>query len=343
MNTKERNYFLDIVKCVLAIFVILLHFDWKNGENTSFIFRFLINFTVPIFVFISGYLYAGSFMRNGIETLSQAYEFRFILAKILRILIPFTIAFTVEYILFRITGLFTVNLFEYGLLAFAFDFLRGGYGQGSYYFPIFIQFIFIFPLIYFVIKKHRRKGLIFIFVANVFYEILKSAFYMNDIEYRLLFFRYIFVAAAGCYAYLCEKNKKLEKKDIVIYICEFITGIFFICLFSYTNYTPKILVYWSSTSLVTCLYIIPMMRLLVLISNIKVRLYPLELIGKASYNIFLVQMIYYCIFASDVTHMIGNYVLSIVVNIIICVSTGIIFYIIENMITSRMVKAIKIR
>lgn len=337
MDYKERNHFLDIIKGILAIFVILLHFNWRYGENNFIVFNFLINFSVPVFVFVSGYLYSLSYEKAAIDSFQKAYSFAFLIPKLLRIVIPFTIAFLVEYILFRVNDLFVVNVFQYGLLAFFFDYLKGGYGPGNYYIPLFIQFILFFPVIFFVIRKYKRKGMVIFFAGNIIFEILKSAYSMNEAEYRFLFFRYLFVAAAGCYAALCEKDKRIDLKGSILDLLELFIGIFFIYLFSYTGYEPKILCYWKGTGFATCLFIVPILRFLLKICKNKIRFYPLEVVGKASFDIFLVQMIFYCIYSSSLENLVDNYMLYLLFTILLCVVLGIIFYIVEDFLTKRII------
>lgn len=328
--SQNRNYFIDFLKAILIIFVILLHYPWENGENNSFLFKFILDFSVPAFMYISGYVSAKSYINKGIDSLEDAYRLDNMIGKVLRYVIPFTVAFLVEWVLFRINGLFTVNVIKYGLLAFIEDWFRGGYGMGSYYFPIMLQFVIIFPLMYFLIKKSGKKGLIAILLLNGLYELLKTAYGMNEGEYRLLFFRYLFVVGAGCYMALYEN----AKRSVWIGIGEFILGIVFVILFGYTNYVPKVITYWSATSFLTCFYVIPIMNLLVGKFHFKKNLWGINTIGKATFNIFLVQMIYYCVYSERVSHSISNEILTMFATIGICVVSGILFYAIEKKMTS---------
>ena len=87
-------------------------------------------------------------------------------------------------------------------------FLTGGTGPGSYYYPVMMQFVFVAPLIFCVIKKYEEKGVVLSFVANLFYEVLQRAYGMNEQCYRLLLFRYTFLIAFGCYLHLTEINSR---------------------------------------------------------------------------------------------------------------------------------------
>ena len=74
---------------------------------------------------------------------------------------------------------------------------------------------------------------------------------------------------------------------------------------------------------------------MLLLCKCNIRCKVLELLGKASYNIFLVQMFYYCYVANVVYSVIHNRMLQLIINICICVLGGIIFYVIEVPITEK--------
>ena len=334
----QRNHIIDVLKGILIIFVIILHSPIDTALQAKLLFPFWIMQAVPCFLFITGYVYALSYQRRNIESMWGAYSKERVVEQLLRYVIPFTMIFVVEWLLFRITGLYTVNVFKYGVFALFQDYLRGGIGVGSYYFPLLIQNIFIFPIIYFVIKKHNFKGLLYCFFANILYELFKTSYYMNDAEYRLLIFRYIFVIAAGCY--LAIGKYEINKKTYIISIICAIVGIGFLILFYYTNYHPKIFIYWTDTSVLVCMYVVPLMGFL--ITKVKIKCFILELIGKASFNIFLIQKIYF-VFADKIYEIMPYKAFHIFLNVINCILMGILFYYIEKNITKFIIKKINLK
>lgn len=334
----SRNRFVDVLKGLLIIIVIVAHSSLITSEQKLGIYPFVVDMTIPSYMLISGFVSACSFYNKKIDNFEKAYNFAAVSQKLLRFVVPFTIAFVVEWILFRVSGLFMVNVFEYGLLAVVFDYIKGGYGQGSYYFPMMIQFVFVFPIIYQVIKKYGFKGLGYCFCANAIYEIMKTAYGMSEGEYRLLIFRYLFAIAAGCFIAIGD-----IKKDIKTYILSglsIVIGAAFICLFWYTEYTPKILIYGKATSFIAYLFIIPIMGWL--IKKVWLKCGILELMGKASFNIFLVQMIYYN-FSDKIYGIIQNKNLQLLFNIVFCVVVGILFYYLDNMVQKLIRKVIEKR
>lgn len=78
-----------------------------------------------------------------------------------------------------------------------------------------IQFIFIFPIIYFIVKKFGDKGVVICGFINFVYEVLKNVYGVSLSTYRLLVFRYIFVIAAGCYmSDVEERQEEIEYKHM---------------------------------------------------------------------------------------------------------------------------------
>lgn len=55
---KQRIEFLDYLKAVCVIMVIITHYGWE--DKTSPFFTMLINMAVPVFMIVSGYNFAMS-------------------------------------------------------------------------------------------------------------------------------------------------------------------------------------------------------------------------------------------------------------------------------------------
>ncbi len=200
---KERFHNLDFLKGLCVLFVIITHFSWKDEQRLYFLFPFWVDMAVPIFMILSGYVHSLSYKKHEINTLSDAYDLKNTINKIIRYTIPFLIIYIVEVTLASIEQ----GYLDEPLKLFYF-FLQGTRGPGSYYYPILLQFVFLFPLIYFIIKRLDFKGLILCAAINFSYEILKNAYHVEEDCYRLIVFRYIFVIAFGCYLAIGKKQIK---------------------------------------------------------------------------------------------------------------------------------------
>lgn len=198
----ERNNSIDLIKGLCAICVIITHFSWTQTERLKMLFPFWIDMVIPMFMALSGYVYANSFLKNNIESIEKAYHPFIISKRILKLMLPYGICFMVEVIL---DMLYSPRESIFNIVA---RFFRGGYGPGGYYCPIMIQFIFVFPVIFKFVKKYNHCGLLACGLINVLYEIMKIVYFVDEKCYRLLIFRYIFIIAYGCYLRIQEPKHK---------------------------------------------------------------------------------------------------------------------------------------
>lgn len=316
--SKTRMSSIDVLKGICIIFVITTHFSWTDSERLRYLFPFWIGMAIPIFMIISGYVNSLSYERHNISDISKAYDIQSIIDKLIRFSLPFTIIFLLDGIISRNFHLKKSD----GPFAFLCAYARGGHGAGSYYFPFIIQFIFVFPVIYFIIKKYDIKGYFLCGLINLIYEFLIRAYGVNLRTYRVLVFRYIWVIAFG--VLLAIGKNKLTKK---MYMVLTSIGIIYIILFMYYEKELLITKWWVQTSMWASLFILPFVAFFIN-HNFKNRI--MELIGKASYHIFLIQMIYYN--HSKYIYIPKRY-LQLIVNILICLSVGVVFYVIESYIS----------
>lgn len=318
----KRNNFLDVLKGICILLVILTHFDWVEPQRLKYLFPYWMNPAVPIFMIISGYVFAESFKRKNVETFKEAYNLKSIIDKVIRYTIPLIIIYAIEVPIKLFALKQTIPWTE--LVS---QFFLGGYGPGSYYYPYMIEFIFLFPLIYFAIKKWDFKGLVLCGVANILYEVIKVPMGMTGAVFRLIVLRYIFAIAFGCY--ISMGKMKLKKW---MGVASFIFGAVFIYIVCYTDYKPVFFYRWSRTSMLAVFYIAPIVYWL--IKNCKWECKPLAYMGKASYNIFFTQMAFFHI-VSSVTGGIPGTPVPMLITYVCCILLGLLFYKIETPITKK--------
>lgn len=323
----KRNNFLDVMKGLCILFVVVTHYNWSNQERLNYLFPFWIAMAVPMFMIISGYLYAKSYQKSHIVHISEAYSIHFIWKKIVRYTSPFLMAYIVEIVCLVLSE---QRISIEKLIKML---LTGGEGKGSYYYPIMLQFIFVFPIIYFIIKKYKEKGLILCGVMNLAYEILQWAYSVDGDTYRLLLFRYLLVIAVGCYIAMEDVIIEWKKSLICMPI-----GIIYIVLVCYMKNEPIFIEHWRKTSCVACLYIIPIA--MYLIKNCTIRCKALEFLGKASFNIFFVQMVYYEFLSKKVYAVTEHRAAELLINVTVIVVVGVVFYLVENYFTNKLIKNI---
>ena len=325
----HRNETIDAIKGMCIIFIVMTHFQWAWEERLRYMFPFWINMAVPILMIISGYVYSASFEKGKIDSIDKAYGISLILRRALRYILPYIPIYFLNIIWLFITKN-TEQYFALGGGGAIPLFFTGSNGPGSYYYLIMLQFIFIIPVIYFIVKRYRGSGFLICLVVNGIYEYLKHIYFMGEDCYRLLIFRYIGMIAYGC---LLQVNSRYKLKKTWKVVMLFLGGTF-IYVTQYRGYTPGIADYWTSTCWIAGLFIMPVAERLF---EIKIKCRWLSVIGKASYNIYLIQMMWYLIVDPWLSEFIGYPFWHLVINLISCCLSGCIYYYIENPLSTKII------
>ncbi|QQS39566.1 acyltransferase [Candidatus Woesebacteria bacterium] len=170
VNVKDREPFLDLIKGVSIIAVIIIHVGYffgvsKTEVNVSFlnITNNVLRFAVPFFLITSGIL-AKDIRKKEVACRS------FVFAKTKNILIPFIIA-----------NLFVYVIYNKDLRYFIFDLITGNTLPPYYYIIVLLQIYLIYPFIYSYRKQSWFLPLAFIisflsFVYKDYLELMKIPF-----------------------------------------------------------------------------------------------------------------------------------------------------------------------
>lgn len=333
----KRNEKIDVLKGICILFVVITHFEWSGESRLHFLFPFWIDQAVPIFMIISGYLLAKTFEYRKISCLSEAYNRKYIVEKMVRFLLPFAIIFSIEIVielkrkmLYRLCDGRIIN----GILSL---FIVGGVGPGAYYVPVMIQLVLAYPFVYFLVKKFDYLAVIRIFILSLIWEYLKVAYGMSDYEYRLLIVRYLFAVSVGCYFAI---GKTILTKAAAATV--FGAGLVWLIIDQYYHHMPFFLnKNWSGTSCLDVMYIAPVIFCYLGNKVNFAKLPVLQKMGKASYHIFLFQKLFYSFLYSYVGRFLDNKFEKLIIFIIICVSGGVIFYRIESKISKYAIEYIR--
>ncbi|MBE6714710.1 MAG: acyltransferase, partial [Ruminococcaceae bacterium] len=285
-----RNRFIDIIKCLAIIMVVATHYDFTHNEKLDYWFPFWINMAVPIFMVVTGYLVAASFENAKKSTLIEVYAPLPLAKKLLRYILPFLFFFAVE-ILIETLRMNQINVQQ------TIDYLKiGGIGvHGTYYYPVLIQLVFLTPLIYWVVRKWKY-GIVACFIFNLMFEYYKTEEKMDPSDYRLCALRYVFAVAIGCFIYLYYKR---DAKWNWVWVHMFEIGALYIWIVCYTDYKERIFTEWKSTSMMAILFIAPLLAFAIDRCR-DWHCKPLEIIGRSSYHILLVQIVYYNYYADRI-------------------------------------------
>ncbi len=330
----KRNTTIDVIKGAVMFNVVICHAQWTEAERLKLLFPFWVQMTIPTLMIISGYLYSKSFLRAHIHSLEQAFTPSQLISKLIRFAVPYTIIYLVEVVAH-------IFLSPKSILEFLLMYLAGGWGPGTYYIPFMFQFVFLVPFIYLLIERKGAKGLLICWTGTLVYEFLQKAYGMNVECYTFIVLRYTFHIAFGCYLALYS----LDSLPKPLRIGMGIVGFFCIIVLCYTSYKPLVFQpYWKNTALFPAMFIVPVAGWLIEKAQLSSK--PLELLGKASFNIYLTQKIFYygmeTLFDSHFPHVHSTW-LQCLINLMLCFVIGIIFYFIETPVTKKLLKLLSQR
>lgn len=304
MGKKKHIYVIDYLKAVSILMVIFTHYNWK--DKSGLFFTLVIAMAVPIFMLLTSNNFTMSYERKTTGALRELYGLSSLLPRIVRFTIPFAIIYALEiYLQYILKG--TVL----SLPAVLRNFCTGGFGPGSYYYPLLMQLLFVFPLIYLLVKHFRWRGIIAVAAINYAYEFAVWYGGMSGPTYRLLLFRYLLYLAFGCYMYFHIREREQggpaaeRRYPMPWYVLLILFGIglaYLLWAYCPGYHAAQLRVFrrWAKTAMPTACYIFPMVCLLLRHCGEKrLPAWPhvlLSEIGKASYHIFLVQMLYFRLF-----------------------------------------------
>lgn len=319
---------IDILKGLAIIAVILLHSLNRQELMQSFAV-FHIWQAVPVFMVIMGFNLGLSY---GSATLHfrHLYTANYFQKKALRILLPlllmYAIALIVGYIWQQVYGkdVYTLGWENFiGVLPVS--------GKGNYFITLLLQSIVLLPLIGYTF--HHRPYLttvVLIALEAAFLLISYQVDYFNENRYLYdaAFFRYLSAIALGMWLSKLASGEKPSVKWFVIVLG--LASAIYLYLYQYQGMSlPYIRAEWQAQLALTFPYASLLIYLSILIfpqqSDSKL-LVTMAYIGKASYHIFLVQVIYFGLKLNEV---------SIIVNLFICLLVGYIFFQLESALSKK--------
>lgn len=306
----------------------MLHAIPGGGIYKLLLMPFYAQLTIPFFMIISGFTYTLSLEKN-----KHWYALSRIWKKIKRFIFPFLPALIIEiFILGRPDN--TVQWL-----------LSGGYSlPGSYYVILMIQLVVLFPLIYEFYKQlHVKKEyslltwMVLAMMIQCAYEFLTWLVKLDISIYRLLIFRYFVFLYVGVVLF----QEKQEHKECWQEIKKLLPlGFLYILLVGYLNWQPDVIFRyptWYRSAAPVVFWTGPIAAYLIendckIMNWIKInRIYDIvsekmQLIGKASYHIYIVQMLWFGLVVSHVNTESWRKLIVCAVSIIVCSVAGILYY-----------------
>jgi len=305
-----RDFRIDVIKAVAVISVIIIH-SMPLALHFSMFSLFHVMQAVPLFYVLLGYN-AGLGKPKSIK---QFYK-----KRVGRVILPFLIIFLCSVCL----GLLVDGNIYFGWLTLI------GYlpftGPGNYFISVLFQFILITPFLVYLFNKSPKLLFIGCVLLSLVFELISGYFHFSSYLYNAAIFRSL--PAIVIVLWIVRKPK-----SIINVVCSVGAGVsilyFAIILLSFENFsfirTQNILSYFYAAFLVIFAFKI--------LPTSSGRIWNfIALIGKSSYHIYLVQMLYFI----GVTVFPLNLKLSaLLINLLFCVGFGVIFYLIDNSMRSK--------
>lgn len=327
---KKQNHFINYMKGIAILMVVLTHMSWSDRSNP--IFPYLIQMAVPIFMLISGMNYALSNQRKGFHSVRSLYTLPQIWHRIRPMAEPLFFLYIIEIVTIEITNPAKLgsgkaeriwNIFYHYFL--------GGYTKyGSYYFPVMVEVILFYPLLYCLVAYLRGKGVILVAVLNLLYESMVTVTDMPGSLYRLLGFRYMLYLAFGTWMGLYGEEfmqNGIRWKQAVLLLA-IPVGANYVYLNWYTDYSFFTFEYWLATSMMTAFYFFPIFFLgSHYLKDLELKNPParlLEKIGQKTWFIMLSQMYWYQFIVGRIYDGVPMG-LQLLINEVVAVSAGFLF------------------
>jgi peptidoglycan/LPS O-acetylase OafA/YrhL len=334
---------IDILKALAIISVIILH-TVPTAVLLVIGSPYYIWQAVPLFILIAGFNGAYGYRKRNATSIKDCYNPKILFRRYSRLIIPFIIYWVLELILLSF-----INQVPHDALTLFINFISGGFGWGGYFIPVILQSVIIVPLLYFIAVRNPDYMVGSALFLNVIFAVFVGISGSLSLS-EYIYLRYLFAGALGVWLVTSKR------RPLTVIIIGGIFSFIYILLASYTTLFPSTSMFYQYNGILqfpTYLWtlILAMIGLKYLPSNVKSRFNQcLAEIGKASWHIFFVQIIYFLYPASivyiplnnvlpsfyrDLLMFFGGFTLIPVLtlalvkpisNIIICVSLGYVWF-----------------
>jgi peptidoglycan/LPS O-acetylase OafA/YrhL len=319
-RTQKRYQQIDVIKGVAIVAVLLLHALEKKALVASFAI-FHIWQAVPFFMIVMG-------LNTGLSTtgrelqLSGLYTKKYFKSKANRILLPLLLVYIVSlivgYIWLILHNEQKVELGAYNLIG-----MLPVTGRGNYFVTLILQSIFFLPVIGYMFQRRPLLTVVLLVILEIVFLLWSSHLgFLNKEKYlySAAFPRY-FAAIAFGLALSSVVVHPVKGMNVLVLLAIAVAGGIMLYKVMYMDFDfgfirPE----WQTQHVLTFGYaaflILILFRLLPQISdNRLLRLFAA--LGKASYHIFLIQIVYYGLFTTT-----GG----VLQGLFICLFLGYLFY-----------------
>ena len=290
-NVKNRNNMLDLLKLIAIALVVTGHslLPYKDVAVASG--PILYALTVPTFLMISAYLRTKKMDKTGAK---GAYEPRYLFMSYMGLIVAYLIVVVFElivcYPMYKRAGKLPLGAKIFDSVPVFLKWLfTGTFGFGNYFIPLMLELIVFIPLVYLLFKKNRYIGLAACALINFAYDYLSLSFGMPQEVYKLLILRFTLMLGFGVFL---SGQKEFDKKSDIFAAVMLVAGLVYVVINGYIHTFEFYGQEWAGA----CMFVAPlaygyMYFVMKHFSNIGD--HKVFVFGRASYHIFLTQMVFY--------------------------------------------------
>ncbi|WP_299757050.1 acyltransferase family protein [uncultured Pontibacter sp.] len=321
---KQHLQQIDVIKGIAMLAVLLLHSLTRQSLEQSFAVYHIWQ-AVPLFMVVMG-LNLSLSLHGKTQHLQLLYTRKYFTKKAARIFVPFIIIFLLSILI----GLLWEWLTGEKLLEFS------GYtwvgvlpitGRGNYFITLLLQSVLLLPVIGFGFSRVPMVTTLILILLEVAFQLWAahfSFFNNNNYLYDAAFPRYFTAIAYGLWLSKLVWEPFRWRYLILLAALGLVAG-YSLYLLQYGEIRIENIIRpeWQTQQLLTFGYAALLIWLLIkLLPNYSnfIPLLVLSELGKASYHIFLVQVVYFGIANQDLPHL---------ANIFIPITLGYMFYKLE--------------
>jgi peptidoglycan/LPS O-acetylase OafA/YrhL len=345
-SSKSHILKIDLIKGLAILAVVLTHSLPYDG-NFMTLRMLSISMALPIFILLMGRNMAASFKKHQYLKSNGIISSKYFKNRLKRFLYPFIPIFMLSIMLGIIFNrdiyLGILNLVGYLPLP----------GPGNYFITVLLQFVLIFPLLYFSYQRHPRLTLLFAFLISFVFELFSSnlnAFNSDSYLYYANILRYLFLITLGLWVFEGFEPKKRirSSRESYLVMVGLAISILYLMAFSVFHWEfPFFNNFWGTEYPTLGSYVFLMAFYPLAIYMLAYRILPsnshnklvrsIQYLGKASYHIFLVQILFFAVLYNPysiilrhelfgINHEFIVGLFAIIISLGVTIPAGVLFY-----------------
>jgi peptidoglycan/LPS O-acetylase OafA/YrhL len=325
---KQHFQQIDILKGLAIIAVLLLHSLSRDQLDASYAV-FHIWQAVPIFMVLMG-LNLGISCSGKTLHFDQLFTPYYFQKKALRIFFPLLLM----YVISLVAGHVWEQVYAREVYTLGWQNLIGVLpvsGKGNYFITLLLQSLIALPLIGYTFNRWPIRTYLVLVLAEIVFQLLANqiAYFEEDrYLYDAALFRYFSAIALGLWLSRLITTPDRRYRGILL-LAGIVSGVY-LYFHQYQGISlPYMRPEWQAQLFLTFPYAAMLIYLVILAFPQQSDFIPLRAtasVGKASYHIFLVQVLYFGLIQDDT---------NIALNLSVCLLVGLVFYWLESFLSKK--------